>query len=369
MTGRLLRVGGLLGFGLALLCGASQAVGMAYPLWDVLLFSQNTDGQSDLFLADTTGRVVNLTRTPNASEADPVWSPDGTRIAYISNATFNDEVHIMDFATGATQQITDTPEAHASPSWSPDGTALAFAYMSNPMLNQFDVFTMDLATGERRNLTPVGNGGVVVGMEPQWSPDGEHVLFINQNRLTVHVVAVGDGTMALETPPGRMTPAWSPDGVYIVYVGPRDRFTASVNDTLFVQSATSPDAPPERYITDMRYVQSPVWSPSGDAVAFVAEPINTPSLGSPQRFATFRMDVFLVDVVTGDIRRLTDIGNMVISNSLAWSPDGTQLALRYDDNRTDTAYLCVQRVRSDRHRCIPNLPADDVQWQPPRSSS
>lgn len=269
-----LRSGMLLFMTVILLCTGSLAVGAAYPLWDLLVFSQLIGGQNDLFLADSTGRVVNLTRTPRASEVHPAWSPDGNSIAYISNATFNEELYIMQLADGTAEQITRTNRSHALPSWAPDGSAIAVAFLTSYAMNQSDVFTLDLTTGERRNLTEVGVSNVIAGTLPKWSPNGEYVAFINEGQQSVHVAQLPYGEIVAQSTSDTFAPAWAPDGTRLVYVGPRTRFTASTPDTLYVRDVTIPDEIPLGFSQDMQRILSPVWSPDGTQIAFIGEPFD-----------------------------------------------------------------------------------------------
>jgi Tol biopolymer transport system component len=67
-----------------------------------------------------------LTTNP-AQDRDPVWSPDGSQIAFASsrdNRIF--EIFVMDMTTGQIRQITDTDEEKRHPVWSPDGTSIMF---------------------------------------------------------------------------------------------------------------------------------------------------------------------------------------------------------------------------------------------------
>src|SRR5579859_26008 len=56
----------------------------------------------------------------------PEWSPDGRRLAFISRPGNADQLFVLDIALGETRQLTSVPEGVSSPVWSPDGARIAF---------------------------------------------------------------------------------------------------------------------------------------------------------------------------------------------------------------------------------------------------
>lgn len=83
-------------------------------------------GESDVWIVSVDGSdVVRLTDFPGR-EGNPVWSPDGSRIAFMAEQSGNRDIWIMPAEGGRAVQITFHPGMDANPRWSPDGGQLAF---------------------------------------------------------------------------------------------------------------------------------------------------------------------------------------------------------------------------------------------------
>lgn len=116
--------------------------------------------------ADRTDQI-NLTTSAILGHS-PAWSPDGTRIAFDSNAAGNSEVFVMPAQGGPATNLTNFSErfaADAQPSWSPDGSRIAFMSSRVPVDNA-EIFVMDADGAHPINLTRYS------GLDefPAWSP-------------------------------------------------------------------------------------------------------------------------------------------------------------------------------------------------------
>ena len=67
------------------------------------------------------GNPINLTNDPR-SDADPAWSPDGTKIAFASNRDGDGEIYVMDADGGNPTNLTNNSGDDIAPAWSPDGS-------------------------------------------------------------------------------------------------------------------------------------------------------------------------------------------------------------------------------------------------------
>lgn len=75
------------------------------------------------------------------------------------------------------------------------------------------------------------------------------------------------------------------------------------------------------------------------------------------------MDIYVLDVTTGAVRRITDIGATITNRTLDWSPDGRMVAFSIN-GWTQGQQLCIQWVNSARHRCLAGVAAKSITWQP-----
>jgi dipeptidyl aminopeptidase/acylaminoacyl peptidase len=86
----------------------------------------NDRQNSSLWITDTEGTRVRELTSGNWRDSSPVWSPDGRKVAFISDRDGTSQIHIMWLDTREVAQLTHLENSPSSLSWSPDGTKLAF---------------------------------------------------------------------------------------------------------------------------------------------------------------------------------------------------------------------------------------------------
>jgi len=168
----------------------------------------------------TSSKPRKLTKGPFFSAA-PSWSPDGRRIAFVSDRTGQIDIFVMDVHEGSVQRL--TRHGGLYPAWSPDGRKIAFS--ANGALS-----LMDIDGGNVRRL----DAGKVDADRPCWSPDGKWIAFGSTNRSPgtmtldetlkfdpgVHIELINVKTgrrLALPGTEGGALPDWSPDGKRIAF--------------------------------------------------------------------------------------------------------------------------------------------------------
>ncbi|MGC4108475.1 MAG: S9 family peptidase [Thermomicrobiales bacterium] len=238
-------------------------------------------GESQIWIASIDGSDRRQLTQVGTGNSNPLWSPDSTQIAYISQREGDRPVAIvvMPFAAGGEAKVVTS---HLTPpmslAWSPDGTKLLYNLTVDPAnpdetpvdpkappkprivttitykfdgfgyrgLNRFQVFTVDVASGERTCLT----SGTNDFMNLTWSPDGTQIGAIAWNdgpfRSSIVVIDAASGEVTEVVEPGMVKGllSWSPDGTKLLfdtdmsglaYVDVATKTTHDVNEDLGFQ--------------------------------------------------------------------------------------------------------------------------------------
>lgn len=103
-----------------------------------------------LFLALGLGGCLPSSGEQKVAKIEPVWSPDGTKIAFSSNQGGKWAIYVIDLATNETRQLTDGATNAIGPAWSPDGKQLTF---SSDRSGQWEIYLMGADGSNVRPLT------------------------------------------------------------------------------------------------------------------------------------------------------------------------------------------------------------------------
>ena len=277
-------------------------------------------------------------------------APDGTQIAFSCDFVREGyEIVVIDLESGEWRWLTDNADLDHYPVWSPDGKRIAFVSNAD---DRTGLYTMAADGTEVQKLTPSGEG--IALAPPVWSPDGERLAFAiamrsrEVYRLYLYTVR-SDGsemTKIAETslvirPPVRnefapAVPAWSPDGQFLAFIGgtvARDHhnrdnnivyeeeeaaiYTVRADGTELRQVLTLKPHGPAPY--ELHYalasgvfypyfpkISQVLWSPDGTELLFFAN------------------GAHLINLDGSNLRRLSP---PVLDGLAAWSPDGERIAV------------------------------------------
>lgn len=170
------------------------------------------------------------------SHYDPVWSPDGTRIAFVSERDGNQEVYVVNADGTGLTNLTRHPARDQDPIWSPNGTHIAFvsSRYSNETTRTSGLYVMNADGSDLTNLTDGIDTPPYGAMDATWSPDGRLIAMVGTDKPayvrddgSIHlnidyqiylVNADGSGYVNLtDNNYQNLDPQWSPDGSRIAF--------------------------------------------------------------------------------------------------------------------------------------------------------
>lgn len=206
----------------------------------------------------------------------PQWSPDDSRLAFLSNKSGSNQIWILDVASGDVARATDRPYGIASYEWSPDGQHFV---MVSAERDETDTYGEE-EPGYYRVIRRIGYKSDGVGY---WNGNRSHV-FIQAVPSDLRALKASDAVRPTahrisDGPFDHTGATWSPDGTSVAYLssGDVDPDTTSVRNIYVTELATSgeqisPGA--TRQICADLAASSLQYSPSGTYIAFMASDLS-----------------------------------------------------------------------------------------------
>src|ERR1051325_290096 len=328
-------------------------------------------------LAQQTGRRLTVNELLKVHRvSDPQVSPDGRTIAFtitdpdVAANKPRTQIYLVPMEGGEPRALTSGDQSSESPRWSPDGKRLAY-------ISDSQVWTIDVASGEKKKVTNVATGADA----PVWSPDGKWIAFTSDvypectnddcnrkraqaadeskvkakmadrllfrhwktwkegKRSHIFVVSI-DGGAARDLTPGDWDAppfslggppeyAFSPDSKELAFTRNTDKDEAiSTNNDLFTVAVTGGEA--RRITGDNRGADStPVYSPDGRYIAYRSQP--------RAGFEADRWQLMLFDRQTNKSRSLSEPFDLQVE-SIAFSPDSKKIYLTAGERGLQPVY-------------------------------
>ena len=222
-----------------------------------IVFSSGRDGNYEIYVMDADGgNQENLTNHP-AHDGQPDWSPDGTKIAFVSSRDGNvSQIYVMNADGMNPIRLTDGPGGKGDPNWSPDGLKIAFDV--GDWGNHINV--MDADGNNRERLEDEA-------LSPSWSPDGKQIAFVSLRDGLGEIYVMGVGGQGrkrvTEDLVAKLSPSFSPNGRRIAYAAePKHEGFGHIY-------VVGSDGRNRKQLThNEEHHWGPAWSPDGQVIAY-----------------------------------------------------------------------------------------------------
>ena len=219
-----------------------------------------TGGQFRLQIADADGQGAVTALSSSEPIISPVWSPDGSKLAYVSFEKKKPVIYVHTLASGQRQVVANFKGSNSAPAWSPDGRKLAVV-LSKEGNSQIYVVNAD-GTGVQR-LTQSGG----IDTEPRYSPDGGSIYFTSDRGGSPQIYRMGanggDAQRVSFEGSYNVSPRPSADGKSLAFISRRDgRFQLAVMDLASRQV---------QVLTDSNKDESPSFAPNSRMILIATE--------------------------------------------------------------------------------------------------
>ncbi len=143
-----------------------------------------------LIVADADGANVHVIASGSEPIMSPSWSPDGSRLAYVSFESRQSAIYVQELRTGARTRASGWSGVNGAPAWSPDGKQLALALSRRD--GNLDIYVLTLADQSLARVTE----DPAIDTEPAWSIDGQSLYFTSDRAggPQIYKVAVTAGS-------------------------------------------------------------------------------------------------------------------------------------------------------------------------------
>lgn len=257
-------------------------------------FSGGATGKKEIYIVDYDGANMKQLTQHNSISILPTFSPDGSKIAYVSFKDRYQFLYCFELATGKSTALSKEVGMNSAPAWAPDGRRLAMVLSKDA---NSEIYLVNADGTNKKRLT----NDPATDTSPCFSPDGNNIAFVSDRGGSPQIYVMdtnGGGVRRLSLQGGKSyDPSWSPDGKQIAYVVEQGGFE------IYVMDANGGN--PRQLTASGGSNESPSWSRDSRYVVFTSTREGKPHL-------------WTVNVATGENRKVPGIG--VSAQGPDWGP-------------------------------------------------
>ena len=324
------------------------------PDGSAVAFSWNGEKEDnyDIYIQLISGGLPRRLTTDPAPDTRPAWSPDNSQIAFCRGS----EIYLISPNGGPERKLTDSRQRILTLSWTPDGKSIAFPdQISDQELAGIYLFSLITRTKQRLTTTVENSWGDVL---PAFSPDGKILAFARNyygtvSELCMMDMAGGEVHQLTNDGAGVASTAWIPDGKEIFFGSQRRRSSTMSDTSLWRMDARNPSGVG---------VQPVPGTQNGSGLAISrSTPTRLVFEQSAVDWNVYQLDITEAGTAAGEPRQVSPSTRQELAPR--FSPDGKRIALISDRSGTEDIWICdrdgsrlyqVSLGKSGGHRWSPD---------------